>query len=1498
MNATYVTVSLLCVTLLAIALFSHNTFANTVVATIKISVCSDSIDNDSDGKVDFPNDPGCDTASDDNESDPSPTSVDYYTQGTTPTSVFPRLALASATTTYEVQFPVNVSIPPGGTIAVLFPFGFSFASLCPTPITSIENDDINGFSAGLVTIASISCNNSARTVSVTTGGATASAGDRVRFSIQGVVNSMQARDYTTVGYMATIETQNASGAFLESKSSQPFFLAQAGTQIISGTVFDDNGSGLFGFANDGIKNGSEPGVSGVRVCLRGASGVFCFVTDTNGSYNFGNLSNGTYHIDIPSLVSGNFVGGPFFRDVALSGGQNATGINFALRSSDRSVTVNISGIPSGTNLDVFAFSPTSIESGGTIVREVLWDGNSGRTAVVPLLDGSWEIGVRSWMPKDPSMGTNQMSMQVNFIVPQPQQVQISGAGTYSLSFALTAANNVIKGKVKDGSGNAIPNVFIQATASSGSGGGASSGQSLNDGTFELRVRNGIYKLIAIMPGMPSSNEVEVTVNNDNGNVATDGNSTADVYIGGTLVTNDGDNGSDNLVLKINKGSRSISGKVLDESGNAIPYAHISAQKLDASGNPTGSVVGSPTDASGNFTVYVSDGTWKLQGSAPGYGELSSLTVTVAGSNQTGKNLQASAASFGTITGQVTKSGSAVVGAFVSAHGSSGGNMTVTGANGDYSLKVKAGSGYTVEGFMPGSGPTSQVTGVTVTAGATTNGKNLTISTPGTIRVTISGVTDAFINALDSSGRGNGTASNPTSGIYDINVPAGTYTVTAQSSRHGPIGSETGVVVSGGATTNVSFSPPTVHTVSGSVQSSSSICKNSASVLLSDATKGRKIVTSTDSAGAYSLSVPNGNYQISASKPGCIDTAAPSSLLVNGSNVSSGTSRTLVVADATVSGSVTLSGSNVSAYTRVIAKNSNGIYAFASVDTSAGSGTNYTLNLTAGSWIVWARSDGYTSTEQTVSVSSGGSGTLNITLSALSGYSISDSKLSLITPSQGGTIRNTEIGSNFQMQIPAGVFGNSSDSNSVSTRVTSAVITETPTGKVVGGKRIEITSQDSSGQSVTSLSSSSGTGVTITVPYEESDVTALGGDESKLVLASWSEDKQEWEPLSTTVDATNNTLTAIATHFSIFAPIVPTGGGAPSTPDGLSASAVSSSQINLSWTASVDATGYDIYRDTSSSGSFPRIGSEPTVSSGDTTAYADTGLSAGTTYYYKITALNASGESAASSAVSAKSSDASSSSSSGGGGGGGGSVVSAPSSSAVFSGRAYPGSTVTLLKDAQIAATTIAGPDAKFSINLSGLSGGSYIFSVYSEDKKGVRSSLLTFPVSVTSGTAANMTGIFIAPTIATDKSEVRRGDNITIFGQTVPASEVTISINSEEEFFVKKVADATGAYLLNFDTSVLEMGQHQTKSKAALNEEITAFGKVIGFTVGTKNISTELPKVAAKGDANGDGRVNLVDFSVAAYWYKRANPPASADLNGDGKVDLVDFSIMAFNWTG
>ncbi|MCX6712435.1 MAG: hypothetical protein NT041_01955, partial [Candidatus Vogelbacteria bacterium] len=62
-------------------------------------------------------------------------------------------------------------------------------------------------------------------------------------------------------------------------------------------------------------------------------------------------------------------------------------------------------------------------------------------------------------------------------------------------------------------------------------------------------------------------------------------------------------------------------------------------------------------------------------------------------------------------------------------------------------------------------------------------------------------------------------------------------------------------------------------------------------------------------------------------------------------------------------------------------------------------------------------------------------------------------------------------------------------------------------------------------------------------------------------------------------------------------------------------------------------------------------------------------------------------------------------------------------------------------------------------------------------------------------------------------------------------------------------------------------------------------------------------KCPAKGDLNGDCKVNLVDFSVAAYWYKRTLTGAMVQtekdkLNGDGQINLVDFSIIAYYWSG
>ncbi|HEV6965703.1 cellulase family glycosylhydrolase, partial [Roseateles sp.] len=89
----------------------------------------------------------------------------------------------------------------------------------------------------------------------------------------------------------------------------------------------------------------------------------------------------------------------------------------------------------------------------------------------------------------------------------------------------------------------------------------------------------------------------------------------------------------------------------------------------------------------------------------------------------------------------------------------------------------------------------------------------------------------------------------------------------------------------------------------------------------------------------------------------------------------------------------------------------------------------------------------------------------------------------------------------------------------------------------------------------------------------------------------------------------------------------TGGTAPPPPNGvpaavtgLTAQASGASQVDLSWQAVAGATSYQLYRSAQSGGQ----PDQASVSAISGTRYSDTGLNAGTTYHYKVVAVNASG----------------------------------------------------------------------------------------------------------------------------------------------------------------------------------------------------------------------------------------------------------------------------------
>jgi hypothetical protein len=79
---------------------------------------------------------------------------------------------------------------------------------------------------------------------------------------------------------------------------------------------------------------------------------------------------------------------------------------------------------------------------------------------------------------------------------------------------------------------------------------------------------------------------------------------------------------------------------------------------------------------------------------------------------------------------------------------------------------------------------------------------------------------------------------------------------------------------------------------------------------------------------------------------------------------------------------------------------------------------------------------------------------------------------------------------------------------------------------------------------------------------------------------------------------------------------------PDAPSGLTATAVSTTQINLAWTDVSNDTGYRVERKTGLGGTYAEIA----TTSNSEVSYSSTGLTDSTTYYYRVRAYNAAGNS--------------------------------------------------------------------------------------------------------------------------------------------------------------------------------------------------------------------------------------------------------------------------------
>ncbi|MBI3075145.1 MAG: hypothetical protein HYY92_02980 [Parcubacteria group bacterium] len=254
------------------------------------------------------------------------------------------------------------------------------------------------------------------------------------------------------------------------------------------------------------------------------------------------------------------------------------------------------------------------------------------------------------------------------------------------------------------------------------------------------------------------------------------------------------------------------------------------------------------------------------------------------------------------------------------------------------------------------------------------------------------------------------------------------------------------------------------------------------------------------------------------------------------------------------------------------------------------------------------------------------------------------------------------------------------------------------------------------------------------------------------------------------------------------------------------------------------------------------------------------------------------------------------------GGGGGGIV-APPTEVFFYGLAYPDTMVLLLKNAQVVASSRAKADGSFQFSLTGISAGTHTFGVVAEDDKGHRSITQSFTVKVTANAMTTLSGITLPPIVVADKTEVRKGDFVKIEGKALPGAEVALYLGDKDEkirkILTRVFVDARGAYSYLLATASLAQGGYAVLARAEKGESKTGYSQEAVFVVGLQNkVAAVFAKAPARVDFNKDNKVNLVDFSIAAFWFKQPSPPAHVDTNGDGKVDLIDFSILAYYWTG
>ena len=230
----------------------------------------------------------------------------------------------------------------------------------------------------------------------------------------------------------------------------------------------------------------------------------------------------------------------------------------------------------------------------------------------------------------------------------------------------------------------------------------------------------------------------------------------------------------------------------------------------------------------------------------------------------------------------------------------------------------------------------------------------------------------------------------------------------------------------------------------------------------------------------------------------------------------------------------------------------------------------------------------------------------------------------------------------------------------------------------------------------------------------------------------------------------------------------------------------------------------------------------------------------------------------------------------------------------------PQGAITVLTDGGNSFSAIAGAGGAFTASVTGLERGLYTFAMFATDSYGLKTAPYSATLNVQQGTSNAISGIALPPTIALQTTVVDVAAPAHVYGSAISGSSIEIDVSSLSNTGVEGAphiyyASSTdsGAWKTDIPGVDLAQGTYTVKARSIVSANLSSdFGQTLYLGVGGAPLGS---CSNTKGDLNGDGKVNLIDFSIQLTSWGKSG---SGDLNCDGVVNLADFSILLYNWTG